>query len=63
MGYLVAKNDKQLGLCLRMLYADNIPFTVKVVENNKQRIEFHVYAGTDESKVQELTERFRILVS
>lgn len=57
MGYFLAVNDKQLGLCLRMLYADGLGATVKTVRNDKGKIEFHIKAEADEDYFDELLER------
>lgn len=63
MGYFLAVNDKQLGLCLRMLYADGLGATVKTVRNDKGKIEFHIKAEADEDYFNELLERYTILIS
>jgi hypothetical protein len=63
MGYFLAVNDKQLGLCLRMLYADGLGATVKTVRNDRGKIEFHIKAEADEDYFNELLERYTILIS
>jgi hypothetical protein len=42
MDYFLAVNDKQLGICLRMLYAEKIRGFVETVMNEKGKIEFHI---------------------
>lgn len=42
MDYFLAKSDRQLGICLRLLYANGIQGHVETVMNSKMRIEFHV---------------------
>lgn len=63
MDYFRATNDKQLGICLRMLYAEGIQGLVEVVKNSKGKIEFHIRIDTDEDMFYELLERYDILIS
>lgn len=63
MNYFLAVNNKQLGVCLRMLFAEGIQGNVQTVMNGKNRIEFHVFANTDEQTKKTLLERYRILIS
>ena len=63
MEYFLAVSDKQLGLCLRLLYAEGIRAIVETVRNSKGKIEFHVTACTDEALLKELLERYNILIS
>lgn len=63
MRYFLAINNKQLGVCLRMLFADGIQGTVKTVLNDKDRIEFHITANVDEQTFEELEERYKILIA
>ena len=61
--YFRAVNDKQLGICLRMLYAEQLDPFVKVVLNEKDKIEFHICINADEQLYDELIERYKILIS
>lgn len=63
MKYFLAVNDKHLGVCLRMLYADGIQGIVETVVNSKGKIEFHITATVDEDILTKLLERYEILVS
>ncbi len=63
MDHFLAKNNKQLGVCLRMLFAEDIQGTVKTVLNGKDRIEFHIYANVDEQTMKILLDRYKILIS
>ena len=63
MKYFLAVNDKQLGVCLRMLYAEGIQGSVNVVLNDKGKIEFHIYIDVLEETVEKLSERYKILIS
>lgn len=63
MNYFRAKNDKQLGVCLRMLYAEKIQGLVETVKNSKGKIEFCIKARVDEQIFEMLNERYEILIS
>ena len=58
-----AKNPKHLDLCLKLLYAEQIGFSIKVCENIKKKIEYAITVDADEQKVCELQEKYRILIS
>ena len=59
MEYFLAVSDKQLGLCLRMLYAEGVQAIVETVRNSKGKIK----ANTDEALLRDLIERYNILIS
>lgn len=61
--YFLATTDKQLGVCLRMLYADDIQPFVEVVMNDKRKIEFRISATVDDEQMLKLKERYEILIS
>lgn len=63
MRYFLATSNKQLGVCLRMLFAEGIQGTVETVMNSKDRIEFHVTANVDKQTFDELAERYKVLIS
>lgn len=63
MDYFQAVNDKQLGVCLRMLYAEKIQPFVKTVMNSKGKIEFQVSIQSDQTTFEMLRERYEILIS
>ena len=63
MNHFRAVNDKQLGICLRMLYAEKLQGFVEVIKNDKNKIEFHVKADVDEDYMKLLLERYEILIS
>ena len=63
MNYFRAVNDKQLGICLRMIYAEHIHSFVETVMNDKGKIEFHVYINAEEHYRKQLIERYEILIS
>lgn len=63
MDYLLATSNKQLGICLRMLFAEGIQGSVKTVLNSRDKIEFHITANVDKEKFNELAEHYKVLIS
>ena len=63
MGHFQAINDKQLGICLRMLYAEGIQGTVETVMNSKGKIEFLIKISEDEQTFEKLLNRYEVLIS
>ena len=63
MKEFTAKNPKQLDLCLKLLYAERIGFSVRVCENTKKKIEYKIGIQATEQQVAELEEKYRILIS
>ena len=64
MEYLLAKSDRQLGICLRMLYDEGYTnLVIESVMNAKNRMEFHVKVRADEDKLAKLNERYQTLIS
>ncbi len=61
--YFVATNDRQLGVCLRMLYAEKIQPIVLTVLNDKNKVEFHISISVDDNLMNDLLERYIILIS
>lgn len=62
MDYFLAKSDRQLGICLRMLYANGIQGHTSTVLNSMMRIEFHVTI-TEMERFDELLEKYLIQIS
>ena len=62
MNYLVAKNDKQLGVCLKFLYSEKESFKVDVFMNEKQKIEYHIVVETNETHFHELKAKYETLI-
>ena len=62
MNYLIAKNDKQLGVCLKFLYSERESFKVDVFMNEKQKIEFHIVVETNETRFNELKAKYETLI-
>ena len=64
MNYFLATSNKQLGICLRMLYAENgIQGFVETVENQKGKIEFRISINATEEVFKMLKARYKILIS
>lgn len=63
MNYFLAVNNKQLGICLRMLFAEGIQGNVETVLNGKHKIEFHIRINVDEELRKSLVVRYETLIS
>lgn len=63
MDYFLAVSNRQLGICLRMLFADGIQGYVETVLNEKGKIEFHISIPDDNELFEKLNERYEILIS
>lgn len=63
MNYFLAVNDRQLGTCLRMLFAEKLQPAVQTVLNEKGKIEFHISIAADQEVFEELNERYKIMIS
>ena len=63
MQEFIAENPKQLNLCLRLLYAEHVNFSVWVIENPKGTIIFGVAVNVNDQRMTELEEKYRIMIS
>lgn len=63
MQEFIAENPKQLNLCLRLLYAEHVNFSVRVIENPKGKIIFGVAVNVNDQRMTELEEKYRIMIS
>ena len=63
MQEMIVKNSRQLGLCLKLLYAEHEKFSVQISENNDKRMEYHIKIQTNRQRAKELIEKCRILMS
>ena len=65
MTTMIAKNKNQLDLCLRLLYKEDVSYTVIVSEtdDSKRKIYFNVKVIGNEQLVMNLVERYRIMIS
>lgn len=62
MKEIICKNARQLDICLRMLYAENIGFQVNVFENEKRKICYGVTPETDDDRIAVFEEQFKMLI-
>ena len=63
MNELTAFNAKQLDICLKLLYAEHVKFVVDVFETEAKKIAYKVAVNADMQTVEELREKYRILIS
>ena len=61
---LLAKSDHQLGMCLRMLYAEGIrgPLPAHSAKNEKGMMEFLVTVPVDDAQFEVLERRYQTLI-
>ncbi len=64
MNYFLAVNDRQLGTCLRMLFAEKLQPAVQTVLNEKRaRLSFTSALQQIRKCFEELNERYKIMIS
>lgn len=63
MPKMIATSSRQLGLCLKLLYAEKESFSVSVCKNDKQKIEYQIDVNTNKKRMAELEEKYKILSS
>lgn len=63
MNMLIAKNPKQLDICLRFLYAEKVEFCVSVCEDEKRKIFYEISVIANDREIKLLKEKYRILTS
>lgn len=62
MHELLAKSDRQLGMCLRMLYDEGLPkLDLHSEINDKGKMEFHVLLPVDDETFERLRKRFETM--
>lgn len=64
MHEILAKSDRQLGMCLRMLYDEGMPGPLDVHSeiNDKGKMAFHVLLPVDDETFERLQKRFETMV-
>mgnify|MGYP004536525643 FL=1 len=63
MHELLAKSDRQLGMCLRMLYDEGMPkLDLHSEINDKGKMEFHVLLPVNDETFERLQKRFETMV-
>ena len=63
MNYIIAKGDKQLGICLKMLYPEQTRFTINPVMNDRGMMEFQVFVDLDDDRFEHYKNTFDTLIS
>lgn len=59
---LYAKNPKQLDICLRLLYAEKIDFTVSVREDHKGKVFYAIMVNLDNDDDRiAIREKYRLM--
>lgn len=62
MHELLAKSDRQLGMCLRMLYDEGMPkLDLHSEINDKGKMEFHVLLPVDDETFERLRKQFETM--
>ena len=59
----IAKNSKQLDICLRLLYAEGQLFSVSVQESAKGKIFYVIAINADDETKKILRDKYRIMIS
>lgn len=63
MKTFIAKNPKQLDLCLKLMYVENIRFTVAVTQPSKHKIIYEIYASVDGTEGDILEKKYNVMIS
>ena len=63
MKTFVARNAKQLDLYLRLIHMEELPFTVNVVKNDKQKIVYEISVEADQQKLELLSDKIQVFTS
>ncbi len=62
MTTFIAKNPKQLDLCLRLMYSEDVKFTVEVTQI-KRKIIYVIYASVTDREGESLERKYNVLIS
>ena len=63
MNYIIAKSDRQLGICLRMLYPEQKRFSPELYLNDKGKVEYKVPVDLDDNRYEYYKHTFETLIS
>ncbi len=58
-----ATTDKQLGICLRLLFAEGLQPFVQTILNDKGKIEFRITINTTDDYLQDLIRKYEIMIA
>ena len=59
----IAKNGKKLAKCLRMLYAERLPFEVELFEDEKQKVRYRITSEVDPEKQEAIWQKWQIITA
>lgn len=62
MQVFIAKNDKQLGLCLKLLYSEQVDSQVKLILTEKNRVNYLITVTVDDEAWVKLDSMYKILI-
>lgn len=62
MRVFTAKNDRQLGLCLKLLFAEQIPSQVDIELTKKDKVIYLISVSVDEETWHKLESKYKILI-
>lgn len=64
MHELLAKSDRQLGMCLRMLYDEGLRGSLELESaiNSKGKMEFRVVVPVEDTEFEKLKKRFETMI-
>lgn len=62
MKSFIAKNPKQLDLCLKLMYTEDVKFTVEVTQI-KRKIIYVIYASVTDHEGESLERKYNVLIS
>lgn len=63
MKKFIAKNPKQLDICLKLMYMENVRFSISVTQPSKRKIVYEVYASIDGIAGDDLERKYNVLIS
>ncbi len=63
MKTFIAKNPKQLDLCLKLMYTEKVQFKVVVTQTAKLKIVYRIDALVDGYVADELERKYNVLIS
>ena len=62
MHRFVAKSDKQLGLCLKLLFTEQIKGRVELELTEKNRVIYLIYVDIDNAAWDKLNSNYNVLI-
>ena len=62
MNYIIAKSDRELGLCIRMLYPEQRSFAPEPYINEKGKMEYKVPVTLSDDRYEHYKQAFEILI-